>query len=361
MTLWEYHRPSNTDIFQARLMARDWKTVLRNASDRIRLRWHEHRRQIVQGIIIMMHEVNAGPSDYARELATGVTLEFLESIVKLLRRDGWDIVPLEEGLARLGRGNLSRRFAILTFDDGYRDTLNLALPLLQRHDAPFIVYVPTGGPTRELHCWWLGLRALFQLHDRVDISAMGGRFDCSDYVHKIEGLRQALAWVHADYRRVTELDETFLSYGISLPALNESYFMDENELCRLTRYASVSIGAHSASHNALSLLEPTAAREELLRNRHYLEKLLDRPILDLAYPYGNPHACGEREFALASDCKFRSAVTTRYGPLFAGHRYYALALPRISAGGSADFAEFASTVVALRNAASHEFAMEWKR
>jgi peptidoglycan/xylan/chitin deacetylase (PgdA/CDA1 family) len=52
----------------------------------------------------------------------------------------------------------SHRYAVLTFDDGYRDNVSMALPILERHNAPFLIYVPTGGPARTLQAWWLGLR-----------------------------------------------------------------------------------------------------------------------------------------------------------------------------------------------------------
>jgi len=300
----------------------------------------------------MMHEVRDGSKGSAEELSAGVTDEFLEAIVVHLRGRHWDIVSLEEGVARLGQGDPRQRFAVLTFDDGYRDTLTRALPVLERHGAPFTVYVPTGAVTRELQSWWLGLRALFQRHDRVVIYPMEACFDSSDRYGKAEGLGQVLAWVHGDYRRAMLLDDTFRQYGISLAELNDIYFLSESQLCRLASHPLVNIGAHTVSHAALSLLGTAAVREELVRNRRYLENVTGRCVVDLAYPYGNPLACGEREFALAAETGFRSAVTTRYGPLFAGHRGDVHALPRIAAGGTSEIDEFAATLAALRNAAT---------
>ena len=298
----------------------------------------------------MMHEVGDGSKRCAEEFSTGLTAEFLETIVVHLLRERWDLVTLEEGIARLGRGDPTRRFAVLTFDDAYRDTLTRALPVLERHGAPFTVYVPSGAPTRELYSWWLGLRALFQRHDRVVISAMEASFDCSDRSGKTEGLGQVLAWVHGDYRRAALLDETFRRYGISLAGLNDIYFLSESQLCTLANHPLVNIGAHTVSHTALSLLETAAVREEFIGNRRYLENLTGRRVVDFAYPYGGPLACGEREFALAAQAGFRSGVTTRYGPLFANHRHDVHALPRIAAGGTSEIDEYAATLAALRNA-----------
>ena len=300
-----------------------------------------------RGIIIMMHEVNNGLEDHARELATGLTGESLYSIVTLLRRDRWDIVTMEEALARLSHEDTGHRFAVLSFDDGYRDTLTRALPILEQCNAPFTVYIPTGAPTRDLYSWWLGLRAVFQTNDHVDIACMGNRFECRSCNQKIDAFNRSLAWVRADYRRARLLDDTFRRYGISLAALNEIYFMNERELRILSQHHLAKIGAHTASHNALSFLSFAAVREEFVSNRHYLEELLSCRVVDLAYPYGEPVTCGPREFALATEVGFRSAVTSRYGAVLGHHRQLTCELPRIAAGGNVAIEKFSAAIATL--------------
>ena len=332
-------------------------SLLHKVPDRIRLRWPE-RKPAVRGIVVMVHEVNDGPENHVRELATGLTAQSLDSIVAFLRRDQWDIVTIEEALVRLKRDDAENRFAVLTFDDGYRDTLTRALPILERHDAPFTVYIPTGAPTRDLYSWWLGLRQLFRSNERVDIACMEARFECRNYEDKIEGFYRTLAWVRGDYRRTAMLDDTFQRYGISLAGLNETYFMNESDLRLLARHPLASVGAHTASHGALSLLSVAEVQHELVANRRYLEGLLDRCVVDLAYPYGHHGTCGRREFALAAEAGFRSAVTTRYGAVTAADRRHAHALPRVAAGGEVDFDKFASAVGTLCNATARVIPME---
>ena len=82
------------------------------------------------------------------------------------------------------------RYAVLTFDDGYRDNVSVALPILERHNAPFMVYVPTGAPTRSMQSWWLGLRKLFLSRDKVAVDALGRQFHCSDLRSKISALAE---------------------------------------------------------------------------------------------------------------------------------------------------------------------------
>jgi hypothetical protein len=207
--------------------------------------------------------------------------------------------------------------------------------------------VPNGAVTRELHAWWLGLRVLFARHDRVAIPAMDVHFECGDHAGKVEALGRASSWVHADYNRAALLDDTFRRYGVSLAEIDDAYFLDAEQLRALARHPSASVGAHTVSHRPLSLLSDAEAREELAGNRRFLEGLLDRAVTDLAYPYGNPASCGEREFAVAAQTGFRSAVTTRYGALIAADRDRLHALPRVAAGGASGFHAFATAVAAL--------------
>jgi peptidoglycan/xylan/chitin deacetylase (PgdA/CDA1 family) len=279
------------------------------------------------GVILVLHEIH---DDVRRELVTGCPPSLLTLVVNSLRRDGWDIVGLDEAVRRIADGVTASPFAVLTFDDGYRDTLSRALPTLERLEAPFVVYVPTGAVTRDLYAWWLALRALFRSHEEVTIECMDSRFECADLAGKIAALKAVGSWVHQDYRRKFALAPTFAAYDISPAALAGQYFLDRDELRTLAGHPLVTIGAHTTSHAALSTLEPTQARCEMADNRVYLQQLLDTDIAHVAYPYGDPRACGAREAELARELGFATAVTAEASPIYPEHRLRMHSLPRIA-------------------------------
>ncbi len=267
---------------------------------------------------------------------TGTSVSFLEYILDWLQREGWSIVSLDECLERLARNDQSSRYAVLTFDDGYRDNVSVALPILERHNAPFMMYVPTGAPTRSMQSWWLGLRKLFLSKDTVAIDALGRQFHCPDTRSKTSALAEVTRWVHQDYRRSAMLAPTFKQNGISLVALNDAYFLDERELGLLARHPLASFGGHTTSHAALATLDEPSARAELANNRAYLENLLQRSVRHVAYPYGGPRACDVREEHLACEVGFQTAVTTRQGQL-REHKMNHFALPRIGFSSRSGF------------------------
>jgi peptidoglycan/xylan/chitin deacetylase (PgdA/CDA1 family) len=139
-------------------------------------------------------------------------------------------------------------------------------------------------------------------------------------------------WVHQDFKRVAALATTFNKAGISMPALNDRYFLDARALQGLSRHPLASIGGHTTSHAALATLDATSARDELADNRNYLENLLQLSVRHLAYPYG---AYGLREEHLANEVGYVSAVTTRHGQL-SDHQPNQFALPRIGVSSSFD-------------------------
>jgi peptidoglycan/xylan/chitin deacetylase (PgdA/CDA1 family) len=69
-------------------------------------------------------------------------------------------------------------------------------------------------------------------------------------------------------------------------------------------------------------------------SRARIEDALQRPVLHLAYPYGDKIAAGPREFALAHAAGFKTAVTTRPGMIFPESAGHLTALPRVSLNGN---------------------------
>jgi peptidoglycan/xylan/chitin deacetylase (PgdA/CDA1 family) len=64
-----------------------------------------------------------------------------------------------------------------------------------------------------------------------------------------------------------------------------------------------------------------------------IESALGKAPVHLSYPVGDSTSAGPREFAIARELGFKTAVTTRPGVLFPAHREHLTALPRISLNG----------------------------
>jgi peptidoglycan/xylan/chitin deacetylase (PgdA/CDA1 family) len=96
----------------------------------------------------------------------------------------------------------------------------------------------------------------------------------------------------------------------------------------------VTIGAHTITHCNLARQTGETASREMAVGRARIEATLQRPVIHLAYPYGDKIAAGPREFALARTAGFKTAVTTRPGMLFPESADHLTALQRVSLNGN---------------------------
>jgi peptidoglycan/xylan/chitin deacetylase (PgdA/CDA1 family) len=120
------------------------------------------------GAILTLHHVRLPrPDRFQPNRLLEVTPRFLERVVKLLARSRIDVISLDDMHRRLVTRDFSRRFVCLTFDDGYRDNLEHAYPILRDAGFPFAVYVPTSFPDRLGELWWLALEAVIARRERI--------------------------------------------------------------------------------------------------------------------------------------------------------------------------------------------------
>ena len=97
---------------------------------------HVLMRPFVAGVgaILTLHHVRPPRSDrFQPNRLLEVRPSFLEDVIRYLRRCRLDLVSLDEMYRRLTEQDFSRRFVCVTIDDGYRDTLQWAYPLLKKH------------------------------------------------------------------------------------------------------------------------------------------------------------------------------------------------------------------------------------
>jgi len=282
-----------------------------------------------KGSILMFHSV-VGDIDRQLGQSIHVQVDVLRDMVRHLQKTGSDIVTLEEGMRRLS-DPASRHFVVLTFDDGYRNNLTHALPVLEALGAPFTVYINSSMLIGDCDVWWLGLRDLLLAQDLVEIEPMGLKFLTASYGEKCQALLMITDWVHRDVESNSkELKLIMSRYGIDMASIVRKEALDIEELKLLSRHELVTIGGHAETHLALSSLEEEDAFGELVRNKLMLESAIQREVKHFAYPFGERNTAGAREVKIAESAGFVTAVTTRIGNLFREHAVSPFLLPRLT-------------------------------
>ena len=303
---------------------------------------HHLLRPLLSGVgaIFMLHHVRpAREAAFRPNRHLEVTPEFLRATLCHLRSRDIDIVSMDELHERLMQGRFQRRFAAFTFDDGYRDNLEFALPVMREFDAPLTVYVASDFAEGTGRLWWAALEAVIAKAEQIDVtighSAL--RLDATTPAAKQAAFDRLHDWLRAlpgEHDLAREIGALCTRYGVDMEALCRSLCLSWAELKTFAADPLVTIGAHSVSHCNLAKQTEDAAAREMAVSRARIEQALERPVLHLAYPYGDREAAGMREFALAAAAGFKTAVTTRPGMLFAENAGHMTALPRVSLNGN---------------------------
>ena len=209
----------------------------------------------------------------------------------------------------------------MTFDDGYRDTRQWAYPILQRYEVPFALYIPTSFPDRIGELWWLALEAVVARNERVTLLIDGKErgFECTSIAEKRHLFDQLYGWVRS-FKTEKELREVVRDlcgrYQVDIAAFCQELCMDWDELAALSEDPLVTIGAHTVNHVMLAKVPEKSARAEMDMSRAVIEASLGVRPEHLSYPVGDATSAGPREFRIAAELGYKTAVTTRPGVLF---------------------------------------------
>lgn len=295
------------------------------------------RMSKAKGLIFTLHRVlPEPPRQFSPNNILQITPDFLEAVIIRARAAGFDIVDLDEAVRRLAMPE-SKPFIVLTFDDGYRDNLQYALPILRKHKAPFTLYVPTALIDGIGIVWWQALEDIIAKNDVVAVEMPEGPYygDAGTLAQK----NAVFAHVYDRYRKMPEdareasIRKLAERYDFDLAAHCRSLIMDWPELKAFAEEPLCTIGAHTVHHLELSKLTDARMRAEIEQSVKILHAQFGASPRHLSYPIGGPAAAGIREFEAAADLGFSTAVTTRPGGLYAEHAAHLNALPRISLNG----------------------------
>ncbi len=292
------------------------------------------------GVILTLHHVRPPrPDAFQPNRLLEITPKFFERVLRVLKRKRVDVISIDEMHRRFIEGDFKRRFVVITIDDGYKDIKEFAYPLLRKYELPFTLYIPTSFPDQLGELWWLGLEAVIARNKRISLPINGEyrHFDCASVSQKRELYDEVYGYLRSlktekEMRDIVR--ELCARYVVDMAAFCRDLSMDWGEIAEMAEDPLVTVGAHTVSHSMLKKIPDDAAvRAEMEQSRAVLEAALGKRPEHLAYPVGDPTSAGPREFRIAAELGFKTAVTTRPGVLFKAHRDHLMALPRISLNG----------------------------
>ena len=230
---------------------------------------------------------------------------------------GWfNMLSLDDAVARIKTGTLPARAACITFDDGYADNHKVALPILQRHGLTATFFVATGfldggrmWNDTVIESVRLTPLSMLQLGDPLGTSF------ANVLVSSIEEKSAAIQAIinQLKYKPVAEraaLTEEIAQLSQVRPLTD---LMMTSAQVRALRHAGMQVGAHTVSHPILATLDRSAAHAEIAESKKTLERLLGERVGLFAYPNGKPQIDYNSESVdIVRGLGFDAAVNTRW-------------------------------------------------
>lgn len=290
------------------------------------------------GSILMFHRVchPTGRKPVPGASSIEFSPERFQQTLDHLEENHYHFLSLDELYHGLKWNNLEKRFAIITFDDGYVDNYSIVYPILKKRQIPFAIYVTTSFPEGKAILWWYLLEELLDGNGTILIKENEHpiNYDLSD-----EDQRKQASWT---IRRIMKsstpsnfkrnIDTIFSANGLDPYSTVKELSLTWNQIIELSRDPLVTIGAHTVNHYQLSHLDENDVKAEVTLARNRLSETIKKPVDHFAYPFGGRAAAVEREFQIIKKMDFRTATTTRTANVFSEHRDHLEALPRLDMG-----------------------------
>ncbi len=204
--------------------------------------------------------------------------------------DNYKVVSFDDNWNALDDGN----YVCITFDDGYEDNFEIAIPILNRYATPACIFVSTGNLNTDKELWWDELernllvekeyRTFFELEDAF----WKCRWNTSSYERRLD-MYYSLHWIMKNYISVATRDKwlgqlqkwnDYNNIGRTENRVVQSHNIQKYNLERIC------IGAHTQNHPKLSSMSLDEQQLEIINSKTELEKIFHRSITTFSYPFG---------------------------------------------------------------------------
>jgi peptidoglycan/xylan/chitin deacetylase (PgdA/CDA1 family) len=298
------------------LMGKDWIKKSLLASGALRLAGRLRGSGVA---IVMYHAVMDDPRQESQTLGSIIhSSEVFARQMELIARK-YVAVSLDEVLQSLTQGReLPPRSVVVTFDDGYADNHDIAMPVLNRVGIPATFYVTVDCVETRTVPWPSRLRYAFYTTKQIswiDINnaswPLGNPSQRDQAFLKACDLCAQLAGA-AQHSFVADVEKRLRA---GPPPSSEKLMMTWEQVVALAKNGHI-VGSHTLTHPNMAYLDEASARTELTDSKRRLEEILGSLVVHFSYPCPalSPH-WDEKTRKMSQDAGYQTAVTTAGGPV----------------------------------------------
>jgi peptidoglycan/xylan/chitin deacetylase (PgdA/CDA1 family) len=283
----------------------------------------------------LLPETAAGDEHPDRFLKLAMTPSELEASLRDIQKT-LRFVHMAEALSSLSRGRrMPEGAAVLTFDESFAATAELALPVLRRLGVPCTLFVSTAHLDGTSTLWDEEVGAILEALAPTPLS-----LSWVDLVLRTDTKGARAAAARRLLRLLASLDEERLDKrleelraraGAQIRSNPLDRMLTAGELERLSRDSLVSVGAHGHRHLAFASITGAVRQRELHVPRALLRDIAGGSFVDVvSYPFGRTPYIDDSVLADARAAGYRAAFSAETGVARPGSHLFRL--PRIGLG-----------------------------
>ena len=267
------------------------------------------RRKLVKSQIAVLMYHRVCPRDNSWSLA-GVSPSDFEKHMEYFRRN-FEILSLETLAQYIRDGkHPTEKSVAVTFDDGYKDNLVYAYPILKEYNIPATIFLTTGFIGTDRLLWWDKVGYAISNTSLKEFKVDGlGHYNLDSMIDRLMAtskITEQMKSMPNETKLQTE-EELLSTLKVEIPSgLGNTMLLNWDEITQMDS-SIISFGAHTVNHPILTNVPLEQAKHEIIQSKEELEARLDRPITSFAYPNGN---CNAELVEFVSSNGFTCAVST---------------------------------------------------
>lgn len=267
--------------------------------------------------VLMLHRFASAPNH-----ARGHTPSELRTTLELLRESGVRLLSLDDAVREYldGANGYSSHApsVVFTVDDGYRDFMEVGLPVFEAFDCPVTCFVVPDVIDGKSWFWWDRLDFVLRRlpAEQLSLDVAGERFEVRRSTHEYSWQRPLVNMLkgRSEEFRSAFMAELETRAEVLLPrVVPDEYRVMTWDAIRSCEKRGVQFGAHSLSHPVLSQVSPEALDNEIRGSVQRLHAELSNPSSVFCYPYGLACDFGSREVEALRAAGVTHAVTALPG------------------------------------------------
>ena len=270
-------------------------------------------------VILTCHRVLADEAIGKREDGLALNASAFAEQVAALKRH-FTLLPLSWLVRMRPRDRQHGPFCALTFDDGWVDNYQIALPILRRLAVPVTIFVCSGFVDTDKHFWWQSLSSCLERYAdlsheqrkrvRSRLAQTLGQEDGPLPGDRVFRSGRLIAWCkRLNAARLSLFVETLADAVGQDCQKTGRHALTSQEITEI-RQAGCDFGAHTVNHVILPVESEEVARQEIFESVAYASQLAGAGNVIFAYPNGD--FCS-RDVALVQEAGCLAAVTEKPG------------------------------------------------